>query len=1431
MATTDGLAIVTTQSNHVCPGPTPAMSLIPPTPPAGPVPSPFAYIALSSSGTHTEDRLTVGGAPVLVVGSAMDIQVPGNLPSQPTGGDVVTHAVCQKCGVFTGSSKLLVGGKGVARTTDKARLNMPYERGMVAQTIGTLVSVDVIRAAANPAAFAARDLAILDPVSVASGAVLDMNVDLAIPGLIPIELRRVYSSARVAEHTPFGRGGFTHAYHQWIAIEGDELRLRDADGSTVHVPAVKASETAIVRRLRLLVTRDARGGASVFSLETHLTRHFARVGSGRAMLVAIADACGNEVRLEYEAERLARIIDTARRTVAFTHDGDGHITRVDVFPPEVAGRAPAPVFTVRYAYDTAGQLAQATDPLGHAEHYAYDEQRRLVRKTIPSGLSFYYEYDPETGRCVRAWGDGGLHRGDIAYDLAAGITRLTGNPEPRTYAWDPHDFTILRESSSDGQSGRAFTYDADGLVVAETNAAGETFRFAYDEQGNLTHVSGPLGPIAELTYADGLLVRRAIGAELTTYEHDPRGQLLRVTYASGAFLSLTYDPRGRLAAVHGPSGLRAAFTYDEQHNVIEERTARGGLRRWGYDALGRPVAHTDALGNVTRRELDPLGRPTALRLPDGGALTFAYDALGRLVRRVDALGRVETVRYAGLASPIEVTLPDGAMWRLSYDLNERLQQIKNPKGEAFELRYDRNGELREMRAFDGRIARAERGRDGQLARVEQPDGTFRALRRNAAGMVLREETPHGAVKVEMQGEGVLAFIAEDPALPVSVLLEHDALGRVIVETQNGRSIRYAYDAQNRVVARHLPMGLVTRYAYDEEGQVVTVDHDGYRVTLQRDLAGAVVRRVFHAAGVEARRVFDPMMRPVRDWVGSEAGTLVDRLYAYDLGGALVERNDARWGASRYRYDEAGMLIEAASAKGREAFLYDAGHALSASGQRWEVGEGGLLLRTESATYTYDAGNRRAGERRQDGAETAYLWDCRGQLREVRLPDGTRVLLAYDPFGRRVRKEIHPPLPSLSGVEGAAEALGLAEAPQARVIEYLWDGLCLAAEIDSERGLRVFVSDPGTMTPLLQQEGGAVYAVVTDHLGMPTDLVGPRGELSWSARHSAFGVIEEEARPPGGPEVASPFRMLGQYHDAELGLCYVRYRYFDPKVARFLSPDPLEFMGGRNLFAFNGSPTTHVDPLGLACILLGHPAQDKAIRESLAEINPKPGEYLVVGHGLPHMMALQDAEGKWSALSPNQLIERIRLAGNYSGEGTIILNSCNTGRTPNGVAQQVSAAFPNAWVRAPSDMVWGLGVHIGPPKGIANSSTYVPNGERFDYDLERIGQWNRFYQGRPQEEWFPTDAKNRNQYNQYTTIPEDKKPPVPPVPPEPGENQSSTKPPTPPEPGEGENKSSTTKPPNTQPIPSRAPGELNNGLPFKRSDDAATPEPKPEDKKS
>ncbi len=75
-------------------------------------------------------------------------------------------------------------------------------------------------------------------------------------------------------------------------------------------------------------------------------------------------------------------------------------------------------------------------------------------------------------------------------------------------------------------------------------------------------------------------------------------------------------------------------------------------------------------------------------------------------------------------------------------------------------------------------------------------------------------------------------------------------------------------------------------------------------------------------------------------------------------------------------------------------------------------------------------------------------------------------------------------------------------------------------------------------------------------------------------YTAFGVPARQ-----GSAGVQPFAFTGREWDVELGLYYYRARYYDPKVGRFLSRDPLG--AGPNPYTYvAGDPVNRIDPYGL-----------------------------------------------------------------------------------------------------------------------------------------------------------------------------------------------------------------------------------------------------------
>jgi RHS repeat-associated protein len=264
----------------------------------------------------------------------------------------------------------------------------------------------------------------------------------------------------------------------------------------------------------------------------------------------------------------------------------------------------------------------------------------------------------------------------------------------------------------------------------------------------------------------------------------------------------------------------------------------------------------------------------------------------------------------------------------------------------------------------------------------------------------------------------------------------------------------------------------------------------------------------------------------------------------------------------YAYDQAGNQTEA-------AWPEAAGRA-SARGERTYAGT--RIVSAGSMRYEHDASGRmtlRQKTRLSRKPDTwRYEWDTEDRLTACTTPDGTRWTYAYDPLGRRTAKYRH-------NADGS-----LAEA-----VYFTWDGTRLAEQFDTDTGVSLTWDHEGHR-PLTQCERKALtqdefdsrfFAMVTDLVGTPTELVDERGDIAWHTRTTLWGTTTWNR----DAVAYTPLRFPGQYADPETGLHYNYFRHYDPDTARYVTPDPLGLEPAPNPVTYPCNPGTWSDALGLA----------------------------------------------------------------------------------------------------------------------------------------------------------------------------------------------------------------------------------------------------------
>ncbi|MFI5873820.1 putative T7SS-secreted protein [Streptomyces sp. NPDC051445] len=1034
-----------------------------------------------------------------------------------------------------------------------------------------------------------------DPVDLASGRMFLPQTDVELPGILPLVFTRRTESGCTAGR--FLGTAWTSTVDERLQIDAIGVVHVTADGLLIPYPhpvpgAPTRPETG---RARTLLARDADGDYTVTDPDSGLTRHFAAPpgtepgGDGTAWLSAVAERNGHVIAVDRgEGGLPLALVHSAGPQVNLAVT-DGLVTALSLAG---AGGNGADLALMSYGYED-GNLTTVTKPSGATTSFVYDDRRRVIAWIDSNAHRYDYAYD-DRDRVVAEGGEAGHIQ----------ITLTYTEPDAGT----GHRTTTL--TTAQGHTTRHLIGPG-CRVLATTDPLGHVNSFTYDARGNLLTHTDPLGRTLAHTYDDNdrlVAVVRPDGSRITMTP-GPFGRYTDLQAPDGSRWLQSFDARGNRVALTDPAGHTTHYTYDARGCPTSVTDALGAVTTVRCDAMGLPARVVDPAGATTDVQRDALGHARRVTDPTGGVTCLEWDADGNLVRREAPDGATESWTYDGEGNRLTHTdpiggvsrfeythfdlvaareHPNGARYEFGYDAALRLVEVGNPQGARWSYRYDAAGRMVSETDFDGRTLDYRLDSAGQLVSRTDALGNVISFERDGLGQVTRKDAAGQVTTYGYDGAGRLLQASGPDS---ELLYVYDRRGRVKSELVDGRAVSYAYNAVGRRTRRTTPTGHVTTYAYDAGGRPERLTTGGSPVVFTQDAAGRETARVFgdFADALTITSAWDEAGRLSASHLTVAGRTLGSRAYSYRPDGHLSSVSDLLSGTRTFDLDPAGRVTAVHAQGWTERYAYDADGNLTeafwpashpgneATGPRTYAGT--AITRAGAVRFEHDALGRitlRQKTRLSRKPDTwRYTWDAENRLTSVITPDATRWRYRYDPLGRRVAKQ------RLADDDSVVEET-----------RFAWDGMTLCEQTLHHPDLPNAVAltwDHRSGVPLSQTEriltadarqdevDRRFFAIVTDLVGTPTELVGQDGDIAWRTRATLWGTTAWSS----SSTAYTPLRFPGQYHDPETGLHYNVFRHYDPETARYLTPDPLGLAPAPNPATYVHNPHTGSDPLGLS----------------------------------------------------------------------------------------------------------------------------------------------------------------------------------------------------------------------------------------------------------
>jgi RHS repeat-associated protein len=786
------------------------------------------------------------------------------------------------------------------------------------------------------------------------------------------------------------------------------------------------------------------------------------------------------------------------------------------------------------------RINEVIDPAGRKLVISYDGVDRITSITDPIGRMVRYTYN-------------GVGLLASVTDPANGVTRYEYNAQNNlARVIDPNN-TVTYQN----------TYDANGRVIEQTQADGGKTQYSY----TVVNPLAPTSPVIATAVTDPL-------GNKTTYRFNTQGYVVDVTDPTGQVRVFERQAgTNLLLAMKGPGVCDicgdvtkgdVTFTYDESGNVLTNTDSLGNVTKFTYEPVFNKIeTYTDALNNVTRFTYDARSNLTSILDPRGNTTSIAYNAAGQVIQTTDAAGMKTLITYDTVGNITGVTDALGNNQASRFDAVSRLIEQKDALGNRVAMTYDnldRVISVTDQRNFTRNFTYDAVGNLLTLtdARNKQTTFVYDGMRR----VVKRTDPLDRPQSYTYDLKGRLTKVVDRRGQQTT--MTYDVINRLVTETFPDASVTRHYNANSRLIEVEDSQGGDFGFVYDSAGRLTRTNTQFGTVDYTRDALGRASSRTVLG---QPRQdfTFDPVGNLLTASMPQASATMT-----YDARNLLQSVMRSNGISTTYTYDKVGRLLSRKHEKANatissQTYTYDANgrritnqtdiaRPLSTSAAAGQYDDANQLAQFGSRSYTHDANGNRLTETGL-GGQTLYTWDGRNRLKSITTPDGRTTNLLYDFTGNLIEQHITGPQEDFTR-------------------EFVLDEtLNVAYQSDNKEQLS-FLTGGGIDQHLasIDQDGKARFALIGT-LGSVDANIDANGTIEGRAFYEPFGETATEG-------ALYPFEYSGRYRVGE-SLYYFRARYYDPVAGRFLSEDPLGYLGGNNLYqyAYN-DPINHADPTGL-----------------------------------------------------------------------------------------------------------------------------------------------------------------------------------------------------------------------------------------------------------